>query len=73
MYVSMGFAEFAMPVTMRQFDHLGVTGVMSKLISRRYYLLALRMCEALGTSTEEVMWNAMHLNPSLLKALMYHS
>ena len=42
------------PLTMRQLAAEGLPSVVARLVGRRHYLLAMRICQALGLSTEEV-------------------
>ena len=43
-----------MPLTMAQLEAEGAAGVVSRLVGRRHYLLAMRACQALGLSTDQV-------------------
>jgi hypothetical protein len=45
----------ALPLTMPQLDALGTPALAARLTGRRHYLLALRVCQALGASPEEVL------------------
>ena len=42
------------PLTMPQLAVEGLPGVVSRLVGRRHYLLAQRICQALGLSSEQV-------------------
>lgn len=42
------------PLTMRQLAAEGLPSLVARLVGRRHYLLAMRICQALGLSTEEV-------------------
>ena len=48
-------ASVAMPLTMAQLDALGTTALAELLTGRRHYLLAMRVCQALGASAEGVL------------------
>lgn len=48
--------EVGLPITLPQLDALGLGGLAARLALRRQYLLALRVCEALGASTESVLF-----------------
>ena len=39
---------------MRQLAAEGLPSLVARLVGRRHYLLAMRICQALGLSTEEV-------------------
>lgn len=43
-----------MPLTMLQLAAEGLPLVVARLVGRRHYLLAMRVCQALGLPTEEV-------------------
>ncbi|PRW05770.1 Vacuolar sorting-associated 16 [Chlorella sorokiniana] len=43
------------PLTMRQLAAEGLPSLVARLVGRRHYLLAMRICQALGLSTEEVL------------------
>lgn len=47
-------AAIAMPLTMPQLEAQGLTAVVSRLVGRRHYLLAQRICQALGLPSEQV-------------------
>ncbi|KAL4440601.1 hypothetical protein ABPG75_003602 [Micractinium tetrahymenae] len=44
-----------MPLTMAQLQAEGLPAVISRLVGRRHYLLATRICQSLGLSTEQVL------------------
>jgi hypothetical protein len=48
--------EIALPLTMPQYEALTLPRVLTRLTSRRHYLLALRVCAALETSPEDVLF-----------------
>ena len=41
---------------MPQLEAEGLPSLVSRLVGRRHYLLAVRICQALGLSTEQVGW-----------------
>lgn len=43
-----------MPLTMAQLQAEGLPAVVSRLVARRHYLLAMRICQTLGLGTEQV-------------------
>lgn len=43
-----------MPLTLAQLQAEGLPAVVSRLVGRRHYLLAMRICQSLGLSTEQV-------------------
>ncbi|KAL4852826.1 hypothetical protein ACK3TF_006093 [Chlorella vulgaris] len=45
----------AMPLTMPQLEAQGLPAVVSRLVGRRHYLLAQRICQALGLPSEQVL------------------
>ena len=45
----------ALPLTMPQFQALGIARVAARLTARRHYLLAMRICSAVGSSPEGVL------------------
>lgn len=47
-------AGIGMPLTMPQLAAEGLPAVVSRLVGRRHYLLAMRVCQALGLPTEQV-------------------
>jgi hypothetical protein len=47
-------AGVGIPLTMPQLEAEGLPVVVSRLVGRRHYLLAVRICQALGLSTEQV-------------------
>lgn len=47
-------AAIGIPLTMRQLAAEGLPSLVARLVGRRHYLLAMRICQALGLSTEEV-------------------
>ena len=47
-------AGIGIPLTMRQLVAEGLPSLVARLVGRRHYLLAMRVCQALGLSTEEV-------------------
>lgn len=47
-------AAVAMPLTMLQLAADGLPAVVSRLVGRRHYLLAMRICQALGLSADQV-------------------
>ena len=48
--------QIALPLTMPQFESLGLKRLIARLTGRRHYLLALRVCSALGISPEDVLF-----------------
>ncbi len=48
--------EIALPLTMPQYEALGLPRLLARLTGRRHYLLALRMCAALEVSVEDVLF-----------------
>jgi hypothetical protein len=47
-------AGVGIPLTMPQLEAEGLPALVSRLVGRRHYLLAVRICLALGLSTEQV-------------------
>lgn len=48
--------QIALPLTMPQFESLGMKRLIARLTGRRHYLLALRVCSALGAPPEDVLF-----------------
>lgn len=47
-------AEIGIPLTLPQLQREGLPRIVSRLVGRRHYLLAMRIAEALGVPTEQV-------------------
>lgn len=48
--------EIALPLTMAQYETLGVSKLLTRLTARRHYLLALRVCSAFEAPPENVLF-----------------